>query len=337
MNASRPRTLLTIGDPHGVGAELAIKTVAELAGGPVPSPVLVGDRFVIEPHADRAGLWIRETDGSHAPEHGVLDLIPVNGLAATEFRPGQMSAAAGEATVRYLSAAVDALRSGAARAIVACPHSETTINAAGIPFSGYPGLLARLTGVPHDRVFLLLIGGGLRISHATLHERLPDALARLTPELVEATVLSTAEAVRSLGVRSPRIGVFGVNPHAGEGGLFGDDDERVTVPAVARARRAGVDVEGPVGADLLLADRSIDAFVALYHDQGHIPVKLLAGRNASALSIGAGLLFSSVGHGAAFDIAGKNVAEPTAVVRAVRLVGGAASPVAASGAREVEV
>ena len=115
--------------------------------------------------------------------------------------------------------------------------------------------------------------------------------------------------------------MFGINPHAGEGRLFGDDDD--TVPAAKRLRALGLNVEGPLGADLMLGRRDFDAFVAMYHDQGHIPVKLLAGRNSAALSIGAGLLFSSVGHGSAFDIAGRGVAEPEAVLRSIQLLGGA--------------
>ena len=229
-------------------------------------------------------------------------------------------AAAGQATVAYLEAALALARAGHVRAIVGCPHSETAVNAAGIPFSGYPLLLARLTGTPEDRVFLMLVGGGLRILHATLHERLQGALSRLTPELVEAAALVCISALKDIGISNPRIGIFGINPHAGEGGLFGDDDEHITEPAVSRLRQAGLNVEGPVGADVMLGRSDLDAFVAMYHDQGHIPVKLVAGRKASALSAGAGVEFSSVGHGAAFDIAGRGEADPEAVLRTVQLL-----------------
>jgi 4-hydroxythreonine-4-phosphate dehydrogenase len=129
--------------------------------------------------------------------------------------------------------------------------------------------------------------------------------------------------LRQLNVKQPRIGLFGINPHAGENGLFGDDDDNITVPTAKRLQAAGLDVEGPLGADLMLGQRDFDAFVAMYHDQGHIPVKLIAGRNSAAMSIGAGVLFSSVGHGSAFDIAGRGVAEPDAVLRSLKLVSGA--------------
>ena len=139
----------------------------------------------------------------------------------------------------------------------------------------------------------------------------------------EAAAVAAVEALRRLGVEKPRVGLFGINPHAGEGGLFGDDDFRVTVPAAALLRAKGIDVAGPVGADLLIGEKDFDAFVAMYHDQGHIPVKLLAGRAASALSIGAGVLFSTVGHGSAHDIAGRMTADPEAVLRTLALLAGA--------------
>ncbi|AMB88132.1 terephthalate dihydrodiol dehydrogenase [Pseudomonas agarici] len=323
---SRPaqRILLSIGDPNGIGPEIAVKSVVALQNDPELNPVIVGDRFVVEHYVQGTGLRIEETDGSAAPATGVLHLLAVPNLSPDAFLPGQVSAGAGAATVAYLSAAVACLGQGRARGIVACPHSETAINAAGITFSGYPNLLARLVGVESDRVFLMLIGAGLRIVHATLHERLADSLARLTPDLVVGAGRAAVTALQALGIAKPRIGVFGINPHAGENGLFGQDDEQINVPAIERLRQMGIDAHGPVGADLMLGQDGYDAFIAMYHDQGHIPIKLLAGRTASALSIGAGLIFSSVGHGSAFDIAGKDMADPQAVIRALRLVGGTA-------------
>ncbi|HZZ52399.1 MAG TPA: 4-hydroxythreonine-4-phosphate dehydrogenase PdxA [Pseudonocardia sp.] len=314
------RVLLSIGDPNGIGPEIAVAAATAVS----PAPVLVGDRHVIADWARHAGLRPREITSPTAPTPGVLDLLAVDALPPDELRPGVVSAEAGAATVAYLDAAVAGLRAGIGDAIVACPHSETAINSAGIPFSGYPGLLATLAEVPADEVFLLLIGGGLHIVHATLHERLADALDRLTPPLVAAAARAAAGFLRT-----DRIGICGINPHAGEDGLFGDDDLRVTAPSVATLRAEGFTVTGPFGADLLLAPerRSEDiAYVAMYHDQGHIPVKVLAGRNASAVTVGAGLAFSSVGHGAAFDIAGKGVADPSAVISALRLMLGTAAP-----------
>ena len=314
---------VTIGDPHGIGPEIAVKAaVAFLQGG--PRVILVGDRFVIEHYAQRLFPDVRlcDTTGGAAPGAGCIEFLPVEAMTPDQFRPGRIEACAGAAMVAYAAAAIDLARAGEAHAVVGCPHNETAVNRAGIPFTGYPGLVARLTNVPEDQVFMMLVGGGLRILHVTLHERLADALARITPERVEAAVHASVTALATLGVASPRIGLFGINPHAGEGGLFGDDDERINVPAAARLRAQGLDVVGPVGADVMLGNRDCDAYIAMFHDQGHIPVKLVAGRHASALSIGSGVLFSSVGHGSAFDIAGQGIADPEAVIRTVRLLAG---------------
>jgi len=319
-----PAIALTIGDPNGIGPEIAVKAAAQIAREGGPPIILVGDEFVVRFYADlcAADLPVELFDGS-APRAASLCVSGVDSLRRDAFTPGAGSAAGGRATVDYVAAAVRLVNAEHAAAIVACPHSETNVNAAGIPFTGYPGLLARLTGISEERVFLMLVGGGLRIVHVTLHERLHTALGRITPELVERAVRTADTALRQLNVPRPRIGLFGINPHAGEGGLFGDDDENITVPAVKQLLAAGLDVEGPLGADLMLGRRDCDAFVAMYHDQGHIPVKLIAGRNSAAMSIGAGMLFSSVGHGSAFDIAGRGIAEPDAVLRSLRLVSGA--------------
>jgi 4-hydroxy-L-threonine phosphate dehydrogenase PdxA len=328
---------LPIGDPNGIGPDIAVKAAVRLIGRDDLRVVLFGDRFVIEHYAAQAGARVQNATQPIAEGAETLFVRPVEALVRDAFVPGQVSAEAGRATVAYVSAAVAEVRQGRADAIVACPHSETAINQAGIAFAGYPGLIARLAGLPEDRVFLMLVGGGLRIVHVTLHESVAHALARLTPDLVEAAALAAITTLQAQGIARPRIGLFGINPHAGEGGLFGAEDANVTEPAAARLRGAGHDIEGPAGGDLLLGRDDLDAYVAIFHDQGHIPIKLLAGRSASALSIGAGLIFSSVGHGAAFDIAGKGHADPSAVLRTIRLLadapGAPSAAVAADGAR----
>jgi len=297
---------LPIGDPNGIGPEIAVKAAVALAGRG-PRILLVGDRFVIDSYAQRFAKDVP------------LDVAPVDALPREAFSPGQVNPAAGHATIRYVEAAFDLTRAGTTGCIVAAPHNQTAVSAAGIPFSGYPSLVSRLAGLPDDRVFLMLVGAGFRMVHVTLHQRLHDAIARLTPDLVEAAAHACVEALASFGINRPRIGIFGINPHAGEDGLFGDDDERVTMPAAERLRAAGIAIEGPAGADVLIR-AGLDAFLAMYHDQGHIPIKLLAGNSASAFSIGTGLLFASVGHGSAFDIAGKGVADPDALIRTLRMV-----------------
>ena len=328
-----PVIALAIGDPNGIGPEIAVKAAIALDGvAGAPRLLLVGDDHVVRHYAgDRP---IRLCDDTPLPPAtaGVIDVAPVTGLPAGDFVPGQCGPASGRAMIAYVERALGLVRAGVAAAIVACPHNEAAVNAAGIRFSGYPGLLARLAGVREEAVFLMLVGGGLRIVHATLHERLADALARLDAERVAAAARAADQALRALGIVRPRIGLFGINPHAGENGLFGDDDDRVTMPAAARLRAEGIDAVGPQGADLLLSERGCDAYVAAYHDQGHIPIKLVAGRASAALSIGAGVVFASVGHGSAPDIAGLDRADPEPLLRTLALIAGAAPSATAPSA-----
>ena len=300
------RIAITIGDPNGIGPEIAVKAARKFAGELV-EPVLVGDEFVIRKYGGEG-----------------LAIAPVEALDPAGFLPGKVDPRAGKATVAYVREAVRLVNAGEVSAIVACPQSETAINSAGIPFSGYAGLLAQLTETPEDQVFLMLVAAGMRIAHVTLHESVKSALARITTERVVAAGLATVKAVQRLGVANPKLGVFGINPHAGEGGLFGDDDDRVTKPAVARLRELGVLADGPVGADVMLSQRKHDVYLAMFHDQGHIPMKLLSPLRSSALSIGTPVLFSSVGHGCAHDIAGKGVADPVSVIETFALLSGAA-------------
>lgn len=320
--SGRPVILVCIGDPNGIGPEIAVK--AAMTTGEGPRLVLVGDPGVVDHYRGSARLRTVAPGALAERATGTIDLVAVQALPGHDFRPGVCCAASGRATVAYVEAALRAKAGLDAAAVVACPHNETAVNAAGIAFSGYPGLVARLSGRAEDDVFLMLIGGGLRAVHVTLHERLADALARIDAGLVMRAARCAHHALRSLGIERPKIGVCGINPHAGEDGLFGDDDTRITVPAVISLRAEGIDIAGPQGADLLMAARRCDAYVVMYHDQGHIPVKLLAGRNSSALTIGDGIAFASVGHGSAPDIAGRGVADPEALIRTIHLVAGGA-------------
>ena len=243
----------------------------------------------------------------------------------------RVPAYAGAAAIDAATRAIEAARRGRFDAVVAAPHHETAIAKAGIAFSGYPSLVARVCGQPEDSVFLLLIGGGLRIVHATLHESVQHALGRLSPELVADAARAGARALTQLGIQTPRIALMGINPHAGEGGLFGKEDVVITEPAAAQLRAQGFDVTGPAGGDMLLASRSHDLYVAIFHDQGHIPVKVLSPQRASAVSIGADVLLSSVGHGSAMDIAGKGVASARAMIETVAMLGQVTAPPTTEG------
>lgn len=314
------RIALPVGDPHGIGPEIALRTAAAYAGRADVAVHLFAPQGVLEATASRLGLPLPAA--WHATE-------PMPGQ---RFAPGTVCAEAGAAMIACASAAIAATRAGHFDAVVAGPHHETAVHLAGIPFTGYPSLVARVCEQDPDSVFLLLVGGGLHIVHATLHESTQRALGRLTPALVEAAAEAGVRAMRRLGVARPRIGLFGIDPHAGEDGLFGDADQRITAPAAQALRSRGLQVDGPIGADTLLAahalgERVHDLYVAPFHDQGHIPIKLLAPRQASALSIGADVILSSVGHGSAMDIAARGGADPRAMVAAVARVAAVPLPV----------
>lgn len=292
---------ICIGDPNGIGPEIAVKAAESHR-----DIILLGDSFVLEHYGARDA-----------------DIIHVQALEPEAFQPGKLDPRAGRATVEYVKAAVRLFQRGAVDAIVACPMSETAINRAGIKFDGYAGLLAELTGTPREKTFLMLVAAGLRIAHVTLHESIKKSLESITTERVVEAAVTAVRTVERLGIGNPRLGVMGINPHAGEDGLFGDEDERITKPAVAALREMGIAVDGPTGGDLLLSQRKHDVYLAMFHDQGHIPVKLLSPLRSSALSIGTPVLFSSVGHGCAFDIADKGIADPTSVRETLALLASA--------------
>jgi 4-hydroxy-L-threonine phosphate dehydrogenase PdxA len=302
---------IAIGDPNGIGPEIAVKAAQRFAGHPTIKLVLVGDGYVIQDAEQKVGLNLP------------IEFVDSKLLDREAYAPGTLDPRAGKATVGYATVAVTLAQRGNVDAVIGCPHSETAVNRAGIRFNGYPGLVADLTDTPRDRAFMMLAAQGLRICHATLHESVGSALARLTPDLIVELAAATLVTAKKLGIAQPRLGVFGINPHAGEDGLFGDEDERITKPAVAALKKAGVAVDGPVGADLLLSQRQHDFYLAMFHDQGHIPIKLLSPNRASAMTIGVPITFASVAHGCAFDIAGKGVADPTGVIETIQMIAGA--------------
>lgn len=302
---------LSLGDPNGVGPEIALKALSQLPETSLQSITVFGPKLVWDQTAQSLGLM-------SLAQH--VQIQNIGGLSESDFQPGHVSAAAGKSAVESATAAIQACQAGQLQAVIACPHHETAIHQAGIAFSGYPSLVAKVCGLNEDEVFLMLVGGGLKIVHVTLHESVQTALNRLNAELIQRASIAGIKACMSLGIAKPKVAVFGINPHASEGTLFGPEDMAHTVPAVKLLQEAGYDITGPQGGDVFLAQKRHDLYVAIFHDQGHIPVKLLAPHSASALSIGAQVLLSSVGHGCAMDIAGQNKADPQGLLRTLELI-----------------
>ena len=302
---------LSLGDPNGIGPEIALKALSQLPATSLQSITVFGPKLVWDKTAKSLGLM------------NLAQQVQINhtgGLSEADFQPGLVSAAAGKSAVESATAAIQACQAGQLQAVIACPHHETAIHQAGIDFSGYPSLVAKVCGLNEDEVFLMLVGGGLKIVHVTLHESVQTALNRLNAQLIQRATVAGIKACVRLGITKPKVAVFGINPHASEGSLFGPEDTAHTVPAVKLLHDAGYDISGPQGGDVFLAQKQHDLYVAIFHDQGHIPVKLLAPHSASALSIGAQVLLSSVGHGCAMDIAGKNQADPQGLLRTIELI-----------------
>jgi len=311
-----PRVLVTSGDPGGVGPELVLRALAAPGVAGLAEFTVVSDPAYFRRDAATLGLAlprVRPTPG-----------------AGPEVPRGRASAEGGQAAVASVREAARLMASGAADALVTAPVSKEALRLAGYRWPGQTEMLADLCAASDLRV--LLMAGPLRVVHVTAHRSLRAAIDAVTPAAVLRTIELADGIGRQLLGRPPRVAVAGLNPHAGEGGILGDEDEQAIRPAVAQARSRGIDASGPLSADSLFPDAAAggtDLVVAMYHDQGHIPVKLLGAGEGVAVTLGLPFLRMSPDHGAAFDIAGQGVARAgsmTAAVRAAAQAAGHGSP-----------
>jgi 4-hydroxythreonine-4-phosphate dehydrogenase len=330
MSDGRPAVGIAIGDPAGVGPEIALKCALDPRVTRIARPVLFGDPRAVHAHAAACGIAapVRAFGRADQAEwtEGVVALVALEHFRDQRLAIGAVRAAHGRAALGAARAAIDAALAGHVAAVVAAPQTELAIKRAGIEFDGYPSFVARSTGIAPEDAFLMLCFDATRIVHATLHVSLRRAIELVTRERVARVLRATHAALRKLGIATPRIAVAGLNPHAGEEGLFGNDEREVIEPAIVAARVEGIAADGPFGADTMFRRPGYDAFVVMYHDQGHIAAKLLAPNRTAGLTIGTPVLFSSVAHGSALDIAGRGRASAEAMVEAVqRLVGARAT------------
>jgi 4-hydroxythreonine-4-phosphate dehydrogenase len=325
---SLPRIAIALGDPAGIGPEIALKAALDHEVRKICRPLLVGDRDVLEIHAKASGLSPRiasfERADAIAWDDSAVSLLERRQFAPGEFRLGEVNAANGRASLDSARTAIAAALAGAVEAVVAAPQTEKSISLAGVVFDGYPSFVARCAGVPAEDAYLMICFDRTRIVHTTLHVSLRRAVELITRERVRHVIEAADSALRRLGIPSPKLAVAGLNPHAGEHRLFGDEDEDIIAPAIAETRAAGIAAEGPFGCDTMFGKKGYDAFVVMYHDQGHIAAKIQAPHRTAGLTIGTKVLFSSVAHGSAHDIAGKNKASPQAMIEAIKRLAGAA-------------
>jgi 4-hydroxythreonine-4-phosphate dehydrogenase len=308
-----PRVAITAGDPAGIGPEVVLKALADPAVAALAHWEIVADAAVLNE------VESRQPTGpvlASLPTASVLDL---HQLRAGEVLPGKLSAACGRAAVEYIRVATRLCLEGRADAMVTAPVNKAAIALTRPDFAGHTEFIAELCGASEPR--MLLVNDRLRVVHVSTHVSLRKAC-----ELDFRRVLRTIElgqaALQQLGFDRPRIAVCGLNPHAGENGLFGDEERKFILPAVESARAAGLCCEGPFPADAIFwkaARGDYDLVVAMYHDQGHVPMKLLDFAHTVNVSLGLPIIRTSVDHGTAFDIAGKYCADPTSMKSALRL------------------
>ncbi|MGH7899142.1 MAG: 4-hydroxythreonine-4-phosphate dehydrogenase PdxA [Candidatus Binatia bacterium] len=311
-----------MGDPAGVGPEVALRACFARRRAIAFRPLLVGDSRVWRSAARRLGLTEALADERRRPER-----IEVSSLEAADRRPGQPTAKGAEAAYRAILEGVALVRSGRAHAMVTAPVSKRAIQSLGHEFPGHTEVIADLAGGAEVR--MMMAGPTLRVVLVTTHIALRDVPFALREDAVVRTAEIAAEALRRhFAIAKPRLALAGLNPHAGEGGSFGDEETRILGPALERARDLRIRLAGPFPADTVFhraRQGEFDAVISLYHDQGLTPFKLLHFHDGVNVTLGLPFPRTSPDHGTAFDIAGKGVADPTSMVRALSLAAEMAS------------
>ena len=314
-----PRIAITMGDPAGVGPEIVVKALADPEVVPLAEWVVVGDTRILALAQEATGLSLRSAEIHDVPALGALD----------DFVPGKLDASCGKAAVEYVRVATEKCLSGEAQAMVTAPLNKEAVTLSGRQFSGHTEYIAELCGSTESR--MLLASERLCTIHVSTHVALRNACNLNTDRIVRTIELGN-NALKLLGFEAPRVAVCGLNPHAGEHGLFGNEDEQIIGPAIARAQAQGIQCTGPHAGDTVFLQGSrgaYDLIVAMYHDQGHIPMKLIDFEGTVNISLGIPVIRTSVDHGTAFDIAGKNKADARSMKQAMRMAARMAATAAA--------
>ncbi len=321
-----PKIGITMGDPTGIGPEIIIKVLSSGEVFQACLPVVFGDSEILLETIQRLGIEIHFEIIEEVPEKGFhtpqkLFLIPVSQLKVNSIQFGKPTKECGEAMVRYIEEAVQWVQRGKLDAITTCPINKRAINEAGYPFPGHTEFLAHLAGV--SKVAMMFVGSKWKVVLVTTHLPLKEVSKWIKSDLILKIILMTEEGLRRyFGVSHPSIAVLGLNPHSGEEGLLGEEEEKEIIPAIKEANSLGIKVEGPFSADSffhLSGQFVFDAVVSMYHDQGLIPIKMADFREAVNFTLGLPFIRTSVGHGTAYEIAGKGKADPTNLLKAIIL------------------
>ncbi len=322
MATKTPLLLITLGDVAGIGPEIVARAWPDLL--PLCRPVVVGDPLWMRRGLEQAGLKTEVQTIPHpseaTPTAETIPCIQATTQDLSRIRPGTITAAGGRAAYDFLCQAIDWCLDHSADGIVTAPLHKEGLHAAGLPYPGHTEILAERTGVKEFAMVLAV--GDLAVAHVTLHMALHDVFRHITTDAILEKALLLDGLQRRLLGRRPRLGVAALNPHASDGGLFGDEEARLIAPAVELARSRGLDVSGPWPSDTLFVRARhghLDGVVAMYHDQGHIALKLLGEGRAVNISAGLPIVRTSVAHGTAYDIAGKGMADAGSLVEATRV------------------
>jgi 4-hydroxythreonine-4-phosphate dehydrogenase len=319
-----PRIAITMGDPAGIGPEIISKGLLSDDIYHVCRPLVLGDMgalAMVSKTIASPSFQSISTPMDVAGRPGDVPVMPVSNLREDSCIPGQPTVAGGKAMVEYIEKAVELTMTGQVSAMVTCPINKELMHRLGYQFDGHTELLAHLT---HTKDYVMMLAGDrLRVSLVTTHCALREVPERLNEELIVKTITITYRALEhDFAIKKPRVAVASLNPHAGESGLFGLEDEGIIGPAVEAARRSGLQVGGPFPADTVFyqaANGRYDAVVAMYHDQGLIPLKLLHFPDAVNITLGLPIIRTSVDHGTAYDIVGKDMADPSSLVAAIKM------------------
>ena len=323
MKPQRPVIAITMGDAAGIGPEIIVKSLAHPEVYERCRPIVLGDRARLQAAGEITHTPLRlrsvETPSQASFQPGVVDVIDLR-LIPEGLPFGELSPIAGDAAYRYVERAVALCGKQQIDAICTAPLNKEALHAGGHRYPGHTEMLAALTRTPE--VSMMLVAPNLRVIHVTTHIGLIDAIRKIEPGLVARTIRRGHDTLVRAGIENPAIGVCGINPHAGEHGLFGyGEDEEKVAPAVEEVRREGISAEGPLPADTLFfrAGRGdFDLVVAMYHDQGHGPVKVLGLEAGVNVTVGLPVIRTSVDHGTAFDIAGRGIADERSLLAALR-------------------
>jgi len=313
-----------MGDPSGIGPEIIIKALSDSSVYEICRPIVLGDPGALSVHF--GGLKqkpVNQIPGPSAAESQLdaIDLMAISNLGREYIIPGKPTVEGGEAMVSYITRAVEMTQGGDLAAIVTCPINKALMHEAGHFFEGHTQLIAHLTNT--EDYVMMLAGERLRVALVTIHCALSEVPACLDVDMIYRTITITSQALQlDFGLLTPQLAVAALNPHAGESGLFGSEEEEIIKPAIERARAEGFQVEGPFPADTLFhraAAGQLDAVVAMYHDQGLIPLKLLHFSDAVNVTLGLPIIRTSVDHGTAYDIVGTGIADPSSLKAAIRM------------------